>query len=150
MNEKENLDIDKKPVETPTPENMDYSFDFANQVSKEEEAPATPVETLTPQPETPVAPVETLSADETPVAPEPQLVDVSVPVLDETAPVAANPEPPVAAVTPEAPVQTEAPVQATETEEPTKSGKSTIIFIIVLLVLVAAFIIALPFLRNLG
>ncbi len=157
MNEKENLDVNNKPVETPPVENMDYSFDFANQVNKEEgdSAPTTEV-AKAPQPEIPATPVEPLTTQTasvqtattesvTPeVQSEPQLVDVSVPVSNENV----NQETSVSEI-PNNPVQTENNNQVNEAEEPIKSGKSTVIFIIILLVLVAAFIIALPFLRNL-
>ena len=68
-------------------ENLGYSFDFANQVETEPlnvtpiEQPAVNIETPATQVvEQPV--VEPVQTVETPA--EPQMIDVSVPVLDET------------------------------------------------------------------
>jgi len=201
----------KNNLENNNPENLDYSFDFANQVEPEKT-----VETIT---EVPAAPTtETITVEESAA---PQMVDVSVPVMDDAIigenkvptetpvmtepmietpvaepivetpqpvpvaepvvetpqpapvaePVVETPQPapvaepvvetpqPTPVVEPAAPVveQTtvEVPVQEntsttqTETTEEIKDGKSTIRFVIILVVVIVAFIIALPFILNL-
>ena len=127
--------MDEKKVDTPTPEEpkkegMDYSFDFSNQVSDSNPAPV----------EAPAEPAPV----EVPVEPAPVETPVETPV---EVPVEAPVETPVSV---EAPVeaateQTEAPE-----EESLKTGRSTIIFGIVLAALVGAFIVLLPFLKSLG
>ena len=137
MDENKNVDTQT------TPENdqnsMDYSFDFSNQVSTE-----TPAE-----PEVPAEPAAPVEPVEAPVA-EPEVpAEPAAPVEPVEAPVA-EPEVPAEPVTPVEPVEAPVAEQAQPAEPATKSGKSTIIFGVALLVLIVAFIIALPYLRNLG
>ncbi len=144
MKENENLDNNQPEEKT---ENLDYSFDFGGQVDKPAETlepvmpeavPVEPVSMSEPvQPEVIVDPAPVMpevAPVEPVVAPEPTLVDVSVPVMEETP----------------APVmeQTAEPVAEVQEEAPTKSGKSTVTFIIVLGVIVICFILALPFILK--
>lgn len=136
MNEEKNNNLEGNN----NTENLGYSFDFANQVEAEQlnvaptsqpaqtmETPAAPVE------QQPVQPVEQPSA-------EPQMVDVSVPVMDEATTV--NNQEQVQ------PTQ-EVVNQTEEAQTPElKDGKSTVRFVIILAVIVIAFIIALPFILN--
>ena len=169
----------KNNLETESPENLDYSFDFTNQVEPEK----TEVQ-------------ETLTVD--PIPAEPQMVDVSVPVMEEAvsdtnitvassepvqqpaiAPVMDQPvvsEPVVENVQETVTVETpavgeqldvsvpvmdqnvgETPEQVTVAEqtesieqtEEIKDGKSTLRFVIILVIIIVAFIIALPFALDL-
>ena len=188
------------------PENLNYSFDFTNQVEPEEpNADMNPAPLLNepPNPEPTVAPAPTparvtpdpaVVPNPEPVAPQPQVAPVNpeptmaapkpeptiapaptpAPVTPEPAPVTPTPEsaptPTVNAmaqepVTPQTqvisqPVDVSVPVldndmptnqtstEAPNNQEPTKSGKSTAVFIIVLVVIIVAFIVALPFLLD--
>ena len=147
----------KNNLENNNPENLDYSFDFANQVETEpkpatqpsqvdvsvpvmEEAvigaetvsPVTPaqpqMETITEAPvvEPAVAPSQTSAT-------QPAQVDVSVPVVEQT--VAEN-------------TTTETTVATANNTEEIKDGKSTIRFVVILVIIIVAFIIALPFILN--
>lgn len=95
-------------------------------------APAQPTEVATPMPEVPVQNVEVASA--MPEQQEPQLVDVQVPVENFDN------------MTNETTVQTE----KVSEPETVKSGKNTLVFGAILVVLIALFIIFLPMIRNLG
>lgn len=143
MNEEKNNNLE----ENNNTENLGYSFDFANQVETEPlnvtpiEQPAVNIENPATQvvEQPTVEPVQTV---ETPVA-EPQMVDVSVPVMDTTIP--NNNQEPVQNIEPtQEPVNQSQEVQTTDL----KDGKSTVRFVIILAVIVIAFIIALPFILN--
>ena len=145
--------------------NMNYSFDFANQVDKTE-APVTPevnsasantviqesaptvdqsapaeVNTeAAPSPaETPVTPVtpETVVTPETPVTP----------VTPETVVTLETPVVPVTPVTPET-VATETKENEEDSIELIQDKKATKRFLIILFVVIIAFIIALPFIFS--
>jgi len=118
----------KNNLEQINPENLDYSFDFANQVEPEQTT------------EAPV--VETVATESTPVMPEqPQMVDVSVPVMEQNVS-----ETPVTEVQETVAVEQTQPTE--QTAEEIKDGKSTLRFVIILVVIIVAFIIALPFVLN--
>ena len=107
--------------ETVKDESMDYSFDFSSQVDDSNENAGSGSTS-----ETEASDVK----EETPVAP-------------------AAPEETPAAPETSAGESTENSSADSIEEAPTKSGKSTIIFGVILLILVAAFIIALPFIAKL-
>ena len=132
MNEKNN-DVLNNNTNNSQEGNLNYSFDFAGQVEKE-----TPV---TPAPaEVPVAPTSV----ETPVTPAPAEAPVTPTSVETPVPMAEMP-----AANNKA--ELEAPQEeVTETSEITndKDKKSTVAFIVVLVVIIVAFIIALPYILN--
>ncbi len=149
--------------------NLDYSFDFASQVNKPEDVNAQVATTETasvtsPVPET--EPIFTAAAETTPVvdtlsepstevstmAPveAPKMVDVSVPVMDAT-----QSEEGSTSVAPlEDKLEVNEQVQTINvennvtTKEEKSSNKSTFTFVVVLAVIIVAFIVALPFIKN--
>ena len=136
------MDEQKNNLENNNPENLDYSFDFANQVEPEvqsqetvavEPAPAEPqmVDVSVPVMDQPVQ-----AQVQEPAPAEPQMVDVSVPVTDQPVQVQET-------------VTVEQTQQPAETTEELKDSKSTLRFVIILAVIIVAFIIALPFVLNL-
>jgi len=162
------MDEQKNNLENNNPENLDYSFDFANQVEPEvqsqetvavEPAPAEPqmVDVSVPVMDQPVQ-----AQVQEPAPAEPQMVDVSVPVMDQ--PVQAQVQEPapaepqmvdVSVPVTDQPVQVQETVTVEQTQQPAetteelKDSKSTLRFVIILAVIIVAFIIALPFVLNL-
>ncbi len=151
-------------------DNLDYSFDFANQVNKPEEtnapvqetpainieepapvsspAPETMPEVDTPLESSTETPVENMTASaETPE--EPKIVDVSVPVMDN----AQSEETTNADSLEGTPVDNQqAPTTNVENNQTSKeepsSLKKTFTFVIVLAIIIIAFIVALPIIKN--
>lgn len=149
--------------------NLDYSFDFASQVNKPEDVNAQVAATETapvtsPVPET--EPIFTAAVETTPVvdtlsepstevptvAPVkvPKMVDVSVPLMDATQ--SEDGSTSVAPLEDKLEANEQAQTINVEnnvtTKEEKSSNKSTFTFVVVLAVIIVAFIVALPFIKN--